>query len=204
MRRQSKSQVPNSEKPDRSALTPAEGEVLLSLARRVLERAVLHGDFSRPDLEEFPARLREPGATFVTLTVFGELHGCIGSVQARRPLALDVTENALSAAFNDPRFPPLGPDDLPGLNIEISILTPLQPLSYTSPSHLVGQLRPGVDGVLIIRGRQRGLLLPQVWERLPDPAEFMAQLCLKAGLAPDAYLKTRLDVFVFQVQSFEE
>ncbi len=187
-----------------SRLSQAEGWELLHLARRTLERALLDGDFSRPDVAGLPSHLLEPGAAFVTLTIDGELHGCIGSVEARRPLALDVADNALSAAFNDPRFAPLTPDDLPRLSIEISILNPLQPLAYTSFADLIRQVRPGVDGVLITRKHRRGLLLPQVWERIPDPAEFLSYVCLKAGLAADAYLKTRLDVFVFQVQIFSD
>lgn len=185
------------------ALSDAEGQALLRLARRTLERALLEGDFSPADLEGLPDRLLEPGAAFVTLSIGGELRGCIGSVEARRPLAQDVAENALCAAFSDPRFAPLTPEELTHLDIEISILTPLQPLIYSDHADLVRQLRPGVDGVLISRGRHRGLLLPQVWERISDPGEFLAHVCLKAGLAPDAYRQSRLDVYVFQVQRFE-
>jgi AmmeMemoRadiSam system protein A len=140
----------------------------------------------------------------VTLTKDGNLRGCIGSLEARRPLIIDVRDNAVSAAFSDPRFPPVAPHELEDLHIEVSVLSPARRLPYDGPDDLIAKLRPGVDGVVIERGWHRATFLPQVWEKLPDPREFLAHLCLKAGLAVDAYRRPGLDVYTYQVEKFEE
>ncbi|MCD6289206.1 MAG: AmmeMemoRadiSam system protein A [Anaerolineae bacterium] len=181
-----------------------EGETLLQIARRALEEAVLHNRRWEPDLNGLSDHLRDPGASFVTLLTHGQLHGCIGTVAPIRPLALDVAANAVSAAFNDPRFPPLTPGELPHTSVEVSVLGPMQPVAYQSIHDLLAKIRPGVDGVLIKHGWHRGLLLPQVWEQLPSPTEFLAHVALKAGLSPDVYTDPETEVYVFQVQSFEQ
>ena len=135
----------------------------------------------RVDLPE----LHEMGATFVTLTQRGQLRGCIGSLEAWRPLLADVQENARSAALRDPRFNPLTAGELPLTRVEVSLLTPAAPMSFTSEADALAQLRPQVDGVIFIAGRHRATFLPQVWEQLPDPAVFMAHLKQKAGLPAD-------------------
>ena len=186
------------------ALTADERQMLLRLARETITRAALRQSQPPLDLQALPERLRGDGASFVTLTKRGDLRGCIGSLEAHRPLALDVRENALAAAFHDPRFPPVSAGELNALHIEISVLTAPQPLAFNGPDDLIARLRPGVDGVVIERGWQRATFLPQVWEKLPDPQEFLEHLCLKAGLPPDAYRHAGLAVSVYQVEEFEE
>ena len=186
-------------------LTPADIETLFSIAREALRRSTLHHDMRwLPDLDRFPQHLRQPAATFVTLHTDGKLHGCIGSVEPRLPLAWDVAKNAIAAAHHDPRFPPLRPDELDRTEVEISILSPLQELPYRSFEELMAQVRPGVDGVMVERGWQRGLLLPQVWEDIPEPRRFLEHVALKAGAGPEIYLDPKTKVYVFQVHSFTQ
>ena len=142
--------------------------------------------------------------TFVTLTIKGELRGCIGSLEGREPIVDGVRHNAVNAAFHDPRFRPLGRQELDKVTIEVSILSEPQPLAYTDGEDLLGRLRPGTDGVIIRKGYASATFLPQVWEQLPDKEEFLTHLCLKAGLAPDAWRRGDLEVLTYQVQYFEE
>lgn len=185
-------------------LSPDDGQVLLTLARQTIGQA-LHGHSPSPvDFATLSERLRQPGASFVTLTIAGQLRGCIGSIEPRRGLAMDVRENALGAAFRDPRFPPLSQQELESVRIEVSVLTLPEPLAYDGPDDLLAKLRPKVDGVIIERDWHRATFLPQVWEKLPDPDEFMSHLCLKAGLPADDYRRPGLEVLTYQVQKFEE
>lgn len=126
--------------------------------------------------------LQEPGACFVTLTQGGQLRGCIGSLEARRPLRDDVRANAVAAALRDTRFPPLTAAELAHTRVEVSVLSPMQPLAFSSEADALAQLRPQVDGVVLEYAGHRGTFLPQVWEQLPTPQEFMAHLKHKAGL----------------------
>ena len=185
-------------------LTSQERETLLKLARETITRAARSLELPDVNLEAVSEGLQRDGACFVTLTMEGELRGCIGSLEARRPLALDVRENAMGSAFHDPRFPPVLPDELDSLHVEISVLSAPQLLSYDGPNDLIAKLRPGVDGVVIERGWHRATFLPQVWEKLPDPLQFLERLCYKAGLSPDAYRHPDLDVYTYQVEEFEE
>ncbi len=157
------------------------GATLLAVARSAIAEAL--GE-SAP-VYATVAWLDEPGATFVTLTRHGELRGCIGTLVAERPLREDVTANARAAAFRDPRFAPLTPREYPGIEVEVSLLSPLQPLTFRSETELLAQLRPGVDGLVFEHGRMRGTFLPQVWEQLPEPQDFLAHLKRKAGLPAD-------------------
>ncbi len=187
-------------------LTPVEQQALLALARDALERGVRGLPIPEPDWEALPPRLREPGATFVTLTEHGQLRGCIGSLEPVRPLARDVQENAVAAALRDPRFWPVRPEELPHLRVEVSYLTPLRPLPYTTPEELVRKLRPGIDGVVLVdpeTGR-RATFLPQVWEQLPHPEDFLSHLSLKMGAPPDLWQRKPLQVFTYEVQKFAE
>jgi AmmeMemoRadiSam system protein A len=187
-------------------LTQEEQAYLLDLARATIEAAVRSGGdpTASPTTPPTP-RLEAPGAAFVTLhTRAGELRGCIGSLIARRPLVEDVRENALAAAFRDPRFPPLTEPELDDIVVEVSVLTEPVPLDYEDAEDLVRQLRPGVDGVILARGWNRGTFLPQVWEQLPAPEAFLEHLCLKAGLPPDAWRRMDLNISTYQVQKFEE
>lgn len=177
---------------------------LLSLARRSITDVLEGRELPKVDLNTVSEDLRRPGASFVTLTIGGELRGCIGSIEPCRPLVLDVRDNAIAAAFHDPRFPPLSRRELEQVHIEISVLTLPKALEYEGPAALLEKLQPGVDGVIIERGWCRATFLPQVWEKLPDPREFLTHLCLKAGLPPDDYRRPGLRVYTYQVEKFEE
>ncbi len=185
-------------------LSSTDREILLKLARETIARVLAGNEPPPVDLDSLSEELRQPGASFVTLTSGGVLRGCIGSIEPRQPLALDVRENALGAAFRDPRFRPLSRAELPQVHIEVSVLTRPQPFPFASPDDLLTRLRPNVDGVIIERGWHRATFLPQVWEKLPDPREFLSQLCLKAGLPPDDYRRPGLQVLTYQVEKFEE
>jgi AmmeMemoRadiSam system protein A len=163
-------------------VAPPDRARLLHIARTAI-RARLDGEpgprLTRVDL---PAALWRPGAAFVTLHRGGRLRGCIGSLEARRPLAVDVAENAVAAAFADPRFRPLEPDEEHDLDIKISVLTPPEPMSVSSSADLVAAVEPGVDGLIIEAGPHRGTFLPSVWEQLPAVDDFLDHLWEKAGL----------------------
>ena len=186
------------------SLTPEEKQRLLQLAREALEHGVRGQELPPVDWEALPPRLREPGASFVTLYQGGNLRGCIGGLEPRWPLAEDVRVHAVAAALQDPRFPPVTPQELPDIEIEVSVLSPLQPLSYRTPEDLIRHLRPGVDGVLLEdpESGARATFLPQVWEKLPDPRAFLSHLALKAGLPPDAWLHRPLRIWTYQVEEF--
>ncbi len=128
------------------------------------------------------AALDEPGATFVTLKLDAELRGCIGSLEAHRPLREDVRVNALGAAFRDPRFAPLSVREFARTRVEVSLLSPLEPLAFSCEEELLALLRPGVDGLVFRYGHHRSTFLPQVWETLPAPRDFLEHLKRKAGL----------------------
>ncbi|MCP3957157.1 MAG: AmmeMemoRadiSam system protein A [bacterium] len=129
--------------------------------------------------------LKEHGAAFVTLMRGGSLRGCVGSLSAVRPLIDDVRENAVAAATRDSRFPPLVAEELDEVEIEVTLLSATEPMSYTDESDALAQLRPGVDGVVLRWGARRATFLPQVWDNLPEPEQFLAQLKRKAGLPTD-------------------
>jgi len=158
-------------------------QILLGLARRAIERRLTDRSdpLPIPDLPD----LREKGACFVTLHSDGHLRGCIGSPIAWRSLAEDVTENAVHAAFSDPRFPPVSADEMFRVRLSLSLLTPPAPMSFASEEDLLSQLRPGLDGLVIEDGGHHALFLPAVWEQVPDPAAFLGHLKVKAGLSPD-------------------
>ena len=157
------------------------GAALIAAARGAIE-----GAFGRLDARVRPhAALEEPGATFVTLERDGELRGCIGSLVAHRKLAVDVRENALAAAFRDPRFAPLTSRELEATTVEVSLLAPPAPFEVAGEDDLLSRLEPGVDGIVIELGARRATFLPQVWESLPDPRDFVGALKRKAGLPAD-------------------
>jgi uncharacterized protein len=157
------------------------GASLLRLARASISTALGH----RVDATEAAASLHEPGACFVTLTQHGQLRGCIGSLQPYRSLLADVQANAVAAALRDTRFAPLSLADLEQTDIEVSVLSTMQPMQFTDETDALAQLRPGVDGVVFEFGPHRSTFLPQVWEQLPQAHDFMAQLKRKAGLPAD-------------------
>jgi AmmeMemoRadiSam system protein A len=158
-----------------------QGKVLLPIARAAISSAL---NLPRAADESAPW-LAEHGACFVTLTQQGELRGCIGSLQAHRPLLADVKSNAVSAAFRDPRFAPLRAAELDITRVEISLLSPAEAMTFRDEADALAQLRPEVDGVIFEYAHFRSTFLPQVWEQLPLPREFMAHLKHKAGLPAD-------------------
>lgn len=160
-----------------------QGRILLQIARTAISRALHVPGTSAAEIEANMSWLSKPGATFVTLTQWGELRGCIGSLQACDPLIEDVSNNAVSAALYDPRFLPLAADELDTVNLEVSLLSELQPLGFTSEADALAQLRPDIDGIVFEYGPYRSTFLPQVWESLPQPRQFLARLKSKARLS---------------------
>lgn len=186
-------------------LTHEERSLLLEFARRAIERAVKGEVFHPPALETLPPRLREPGACFVTLTLpDGDLRGCIGGLVATQPLALDVCEHAVAAARDDYRFLPVRADELADIHIEISRLTPPQPLTYEDPVQLPELLRPHEDGVILRDGMRRATFLPQVWQKIPDPQSFLTHLCQKMGAPGNLWRHKKLQVEIYHVEEFHE
>lgn len=185
-------------------LSLAERQALLRLARRSIECAAAGQPLPEIPPEARTPALSAPGAAFVTLTIDGQLRGCIGSLEAVQPLAEDVREHAADAAVNDYRFAPVRPAEVPRLHIEISRLTAPQPLEYASPEELPGKLRPGIDGVVLRDGSRRATFLPQVWQSLPAPVTFLNQLCQKMGAPAGLWRQKMLSVQVYQVEEFEE
>ena len=185
-------------------LTTEEKQTLLELARQALEDSVRGQKLAQLDLHALPPLLQEQGASFVTLTIHGNLRGCVGALEPYQPLAEDVREHAIAAALQDYRFPNVRPEELPQIDIEVSRLTPPAPLKYTTPDDLLSKLRPGIDGVVLRDGARRATFLPQVWEKLPDPADFLGSLCYKMGAAPDLWRQKHLDVLTYQVEEFHE
>ena len=157
------------------------GTTLLTLARNAIAQELGAEQHACADVHW----LDSPGACFVTLTQDGELRGCIGSLEAERSLREDVVTNARAAAFRDPRFQPLTLQDYPSVQVEVSVLSPTVPLHFDSEQQALEQLRPGIDGVVLEYRRQRSTFLPQVWEQLSDPHQFMSALKQKAGLRAD-------------------
>jgi AmmeMemoRadiSam system protein A len=187
-------------------LTDFEKQTLLRLAREALRFACgVRGQKLPPlDKASLTPNLLEQGASFVTLTVHGELRGCIGALEAYQPLVDDVREHAVAAALEDPRFRPVGEDELDRISIEVSRLTPPRPLEYSDSQDLLAKLRPHVDGVILRSDFRRATFLPQVWEKLPNPEEFLDHLCAKMGARSNLWRTTKLQVYIYQVEEFRE
>jgi MEMO1 family protein len=174
------------------------GSTLLRIARGAIESKLLRSS-SAVDAPW----LRQNGATFITLTRDGELRGCIGSLQAARPLGDDVAENALGAAFRDPRFPPVSAAEWPGIKVEVSLLSTPKPMRFADESDLLAQIRQGEDGLILECDGRRATFLPQVWESIPDKRQFLAELARKAGLPGDVRL-SRCRVWRYKVTKWKE
>jgi AmmeMemoRadiSam system protein A len=185
-------------------LTSEERKTLLRLAREALEHGVRREKLPPLDLSTLTPRLRDLGASFVTLTVNGELRGCIGALEASQPLAEDVREHAIAAALNDYRFQPVTPTELKMINLEVSRLTAPVDLEYDSPEDLLVKLRPRVDGVILRDGLRRATFLPQVWEKIPNAADFLDNLCYKMGAEAGLWRRKHLNVQIYQVEEFHE
>lgn len=185
-------------------LTEEEKRILLDLARKALDTGVRGQKLLPLDLQTLPPRLQAHGCSFVTLTIEGNLRGCIGGLEPCRPLAEDVREHAVAAALQDFRFPAVRAEELPRIKLEISRLTVPVPLAYSVAEDLLSKLRPGLDGIVIRDGPRRATFLPQVWKKLPETTCFLDNLCTKMGTAPDLWRKKHLDVLVYQVEEFQE
>jgi hypothetical protein len=176
------------------ALPPDAGDILIPLAWAAI-RSELGGDPSFPGNK--PAWLGAPGASFVTLRKGRALRGCIGSLEATLPLGEDVHANAIAAAFRDPRFPPLHVKEIDQVVLEVSVLSAPVRLKVASLEDAYAALRQGVDGVILEVGTiRRATFLPQVWDELPDPADFLRHLWLKAGVEAGVWHEgTRLHTY---------
>ena len=180
-------------------MSTEKGRILLPITRAAISQALGKPTQAREDAEW----LKEPGACFVTLTQHGNLRGCIGSLEAHRTLLEDVKANAYAAAFRDTRFSPLTLAELDYTEVEVSLLSPMRPISFSSEREALSQLRPGVDGVVFECRGYRSTFLPQVWEQLPDCGLFIAQLKRKAGLPPDFWSKD-IELSCYTVSKWKE
>ena len=185
-------------------LTLEEQKTLLRMAREAIEHRVQGKKLPGIDTNTMTTNLQEQGASFVTLTINSQLRGCIGTLEAHQPLVDDVREHAVAAAFEDPRFPPLREDELNRIQIEVSRLTRPIPLEYKDANDLISKLRPNIDGVILKDGLRRATFLPQVWEKLPNPSEFLDNLCYKMGAAHHHWRNKHIDVLTYQVEEFHE
>lgn len=166
------------------------GTELLRLARGSIEHGLAHGEPLPIRFDGLPAAMADPAATFTTLRLDDKLRGCVGNLESTRPLAQDVAHTAFQAAFRDPRFDPLGQHEINGIVVEVSVLSPMAPLSVSDEADLIQRLVPGVDGLVIVKGLQRATFLPKVWDQLPDPRQFVAALKKKCGLPQDYWSET--------------
>ena len=177
-------------------------KLLLKTARDAIKHGLNKGCPLAVNLEDYPKELSKTGASFVTLEKNGHLRGCIGMLEATRPLIEDIAENAYSAAFRDPRFPPIDENELEQLDIHLSILSPSEPILFVSEEDLISQIRPGIDGLIIQEGARRGTFLPSVWESLSKPEQFLNHLKQKAGLPAD-YWSDTLRVYRYTTEYIE-
>lgn len=185
--------------------TNQQGQTLVRLARQQIERHLGVAP-ERPVAEAELADpvLQQQSGVFVTLHKRGTLRGCIGSLAAVEPIVEGIRRNALNAAFHDYRFQAVTAAELPELHVEVSVLTEPKPLAYRDADELLRLLRSGIDGVILSGpGGASATFLPQVWQQLPAPAQFLGHLCRKAGLAESAWRSGNLDISTYQVQSFE-
>jgi len=177
---------------------------LLSLARQSIEHYLKTHQLLKIDEGEVAENLKEKLGCFVTLTISGKLRGCIGHIEAVQPLYLDVIENAKNAAFEDPRFYDLSDEELKIVKIEVSVLSGAKPLEYEDADDLIKKLRPGKDGIILGSGFNQATFLPQVWEELQKPEDFLSHLCVKAGLDLYDWKKGDLRVKIYSVEKFTE
>jgi AmmeMemoRadiSam system protein A len=187
-------------------LTPQQGHILVRLARQQIEQHLEMQPQQAVTVEELAQPIfAEKRGVFVTLNKERQLRGCIGNLIAAHQLAEGVRHNALNAAFHDHRFRPVTADEVAALHVEISILTEPKALPYRNPEELLHLLRPGVDGVILNAATgSNATFLPQVWQQLPTHELFLAHLCRKAGWTENAWRSGTVQVFTYQVQSFEE
>lgn len=173
-----------------------------------MEHFLKHGRKLEVKPSDLPSpKLIEDGATFVTLYIGKQkaLRGCIGSLEARRPIVFDVVNNAINAAFDDPRFQPVQEYELKNIKIEISILTPAESLKVKDADDLLKKLVPGKHGLIIQKGWNRATFLPIVWKEIPEKEQFLNELCQKAGLLPYEWKNTdEMEFYTYEAEEFEE
>lgn len=174
---------------------------MLDVALASIKHGLEKGTALKVKPKEYPEALREDRGTFVTLQKGGELRGCIGALEAFQPLIKDVAEHAWAAAFQDPRFPQLETFELDDLDIHISVLSPSEPMEFSSEEDLLEQIRPGEDGLIMQDGSRQGTFLPSVWEQLPDKRQFLDHLKVKAGLSP-RHWSDSLKMWRYTTESF--
>jgi len=179
------------------------GLILLRIARTAVAEALSQPHEALEEATKNERWLQQQAACFVTLTRHGRLRGCIGTLEAKRPLLEDVSSNARAAAFKDPRFAPLTADELQDTDIEVSLLSPMQAVVFKDEQDALAQLQPGVDGLVFEYGQHRSTFLPQVWEQLPEPKDFVAQLKQKAGL-PAGFWADGVKLFRYSVDKWKE
>ena len=178
---------------------------LLELARKAIKYYLETGRRLDVSPAEVPSeKLVEDGACFVTLKINGELKGCIGSLEAHRPLFFDVVENALAAAFGDPRFMPLQKEEFSKVKISISVLSKPEHFPVKGPGDLLEKLVPGKHGLILEKGINRATFLPCVWDELPEKEKFLSHLSMKAGLAPDGWKDPEVKFYVYGAEEFSE
>ena len=178
---------------------------LLKISRKTIELYLEERKKLKISKEDYSDKeFWEEKGTFVTITENGDLRGCIGTIYPVRPLILDIIDNSINAAFRDPRFYPLEKEELPLINIEISVLSVPEKIHFKDEKELFDIVKPNVHGVIIRKGFYQATFLPQVWEELPKPEDFFSQLCLKAGLNKNCYKDPTLDVEIYTVEAFSE
>lgn len=179
------------------------GTSLLQLARGSIDYGLVHSKPLPVDCGSLPEPLTKTRATFTTLHADGKLRGCCGTLEASLPLARDVAHSAFQAAFRDPRFDPVGKDEVDTISLEVSVLTPMEKFPVADEADLLEQLMPGEDGLVIIDGWRRATFLPKVWETLPEPQQFLTQLKIKCGL-PGNYWSEQLEFQRYRTVSYRE
>jgi AmmeMemoRadiSam system protein A len=189
--------------PDPGKTRDAAGLELLRLARASIEHGLVYGRPLPVDNDALPRALAAMAATFTTLRFQGQLRGCCGTLEPVRTIAEDVAYSAFRAAFRDVRFDPVGKHELAAIRLEVSVLSPLEPIRFSREADLVGGLTPGIDGLVIIAEGRRATLLPKVWEMLPDPQQFLAALKTKCGLS-GTYWSERLEFQRYRTTSYAE
>ena len=184
-----------------NTLSVEDKTTLLDIARQSIRSGLVRGCTLEVDPRDYSESLWPLRATFVTLKIEARLRGCIGTLEARLPLVVDVAEHAYAAAFEDPRFAPLRKQEFPSLAVHISVLSPAEPMQFSSEDDLLGQLQPGIDGLVLRLGERRATFLPSVWEDIRDPYVFLAQLKQKARLPLD-FWSTDIQVERYTTESF--
>lgn len=179
------------------------GTELLRLARGSIKHGLAHGEPLPVDRDEIQQALADPAATFTTLHLADELRGCSGSLEAKRPLAIDVTHSAFQAAFLDPRFDPVSEADVGAIRLEVAVLSSLESIAVADEAELLDRLMPGVDGLVIVVDGRHATFLPKVWDMLPEPRQFLTALKVKCGLKED-YWSERLEFRRYSTTSFAD